>query len=154
MAGALHALAERTRFYPRHADQILGTSAGSVLAVLGGAGVPPWLLIPESSGNVYHGMVNAEGNLEISPDLWTRIVRKRRTGLPRFAPGSISLTLAGLRQGRSTFLKTLSGLAPVGFISTFETSRGPTAGGMVTVLVPQASYKLDEPLSRIQAWTV
>src|SRR5947209_3394421 len=29
MAGALHALAERTRWYPRHADHIVGTSAGA-----------------------------------------------------------------------------------------------------------------------------
>jgi NTE family protein len=118
MAGALHALADRTRWYPRHADHIVGTSAGAVLAALGGAGVPPWLLIPESSANIYHGLIDAAGNLEINRDLWERIVRRRRLGLPRLAPGSLSLTMAGLRQGRSTFLKTLSGLAPAGFFST------------------------------------
>lgn len=118
MAGALHALANRTRWYPRHADHIVGTSAGAVLAALGGAGVPPWLLIPESSANIYHGLIDAAGNLEINRDLWERIVRRRRLGLPRLAPGSLSLTMAGLRQGRSTFLKTLSGLAPAGFFST------------------------------------
>ncbi len=118
MAGALHALAVRTRWYPRHAHNIVGTSAGAVLAVLGGAGVPPWLLIPESATNIYHGLIDASGNLELNKDLWERIVRRRRLGLPRLAPGSLSLTLAGLRQGRSTFLKTLSGLAPAGFIST------------------------------------
>jgi NTE family protein len=118
MAGALHALADRTRWYPRHADKIVGTSAGSVLAVLGGAGVPPWLLIPESATNIYHGLIDASGKLELNADLWERIVRRRRLGLPRLAPGSLSLTLAGLRQGKATFLKTISGLAPVGFIST------------------------------------
>ena len=118
MAGALHALTDRTRWYPRHADHIVGTSAGSVLAVLGGAGVPPWLLIPETATNIYHGLIDAGGNLELNADLWERIVRRRRRGLPRLAPGSLSLTLAGLRAGRSTFLKTLSGLAPAGFIST------------------------------------
>jgi NTE family protein len=118
MAGALHALAVRTRWYPRHADRIVGTSAGSVLAVLGGAGVPPWLLIPESATNIYHGLIDASGKLELNADLWERIVRRRRLGLPRLAPGSLSLTVAGLRQGKSTFLKTLSGLAPAGFIST------------------------------------
>ena len=118
MAGALHALADRTRWYPRHADFIVGTSAGAVLAALGGAGVPPWLLIPESATNVYHGLIDASGNLELNTDLWERIARRRRLGLPRLAPGSLSLTLAGLRQGRSTFLKTISGLAPTGFIST------------------------------------
>ena len=63
MAGALHAIADRTRFYPRHAEYIVGTSAGSVLAALGAAGVPPWLLIPESSANIYHGLIDADGNL-------------------------------------------------------------------------------------------
>ena len=58
MAGALHALAERTRWYPRHADYIVGTSAGAVLAALGGAGVPPWLLVPGSSANIYHGRID------------------------------------------------------------------------------------------------
>jgi NTE family protein len=118
MAGALHALAERTRWYPRHADRIVGTSAGSVLAILGGAGVPPWLLIPESAPNIYHAQIDAGGNLELNSDLWQRIVRRRRLGLPRLAPGSLSLTLAGLRQGKATFLKTISGLAPTGCYST------------------------------------
>jgi NTE family protein len=118
MAGALHALADRTRWYPRHADQIVGTSAGSVLAVLGAAGVPPWLLIPESATNIYHGLIDARGNLQINGDLWERIVHRRRLGLPRLAPGSLSLTMAGLRKGKANFLKTLSGLAPTGFIST------------------------------------
>src|SRR2546421_30635 len=59
MAGALHALAERTRWYPRHAEYIVGTSAGSV-----------------------------------------------------------SLFLAGMRQGNTTLLKMLCGLAPVGVFST------------------------------------
>ena len=118
MAGALHALTDRTRWYPRHADHIVGTSAGSVLAVLGGAGVPPWLLIPETATNIYHGLIDAGGNLELNADLWERIVRRRRRGLPRLLPGSLSLTLAGLRARPSTVLKTLSGLAPAGFIST------------------------------------
>jgi NTE family protein len=118
MAGALLALADRTRWYPRRADHIVGTSAGSVLAVLGAAGVPPWLLIPESAPHIYHGLIDAHGNLELDSDLWQRIVRRRHLGLPRLAPGSLSLTVAGLRAGRWTFLKTISGLAPAGFIST------------------------------------
>jgi NTE family protein len=118
MAGALHALAERTRWYPRHADYLVGTSAGSVLATLGAAGVPPWLLIPESAANVYHAQIDASGNLQVERDLWQRIVRRNRLSLPRLAPGSLSLTLACLGQGRWAFLKAISGLAPAGFIST------------------------------------
>ena len=118
MAGALHALAERTRWYPRHADYIVGTSAGSVLAAFGAAGVPPWLLLPETSANVYHGLIDAGGNLEVHGDLWERIVKRRRLGLPRFLPGSLSLSLAGLRQGNPTLLKLLCGLAPAGVLST------------------------------------
>jgi NTE family protein len=118
MAGALHALAERTRWYPRHADHLVGTSAGSVLAALGAAGVPPWLLIPESAANIYHALIDDSGNLQVHSDLWERIVRRRRLSLPRLAPGSLSLTLACLGRGRGAFLKAISGLAPAGFIST------------------------------------
>lgn len=118
MAGALHALADRTHWYPRDADHIIGTSAGAVLAALGGAGAPPWLLIPESATNIYHGLVDAGGNLRIDADLWERIVPRRRLGMPRLSPGSLSLTLAGLRASKSNFLKAISGLAPVGCIST------------------------------------
>lgn len=118
MAGALHAIADATRWYPRHATALIGTSAGSVLAVLGAAGVPPWLLIPESSANIYHGQVTASGDLEINSDLWERIVRRNRMGLPRLRPGSLSLALASIRTGRPALLKVLSGIAPTGFIST------------------------------------
>src|ERR1700730_16913123 len=92
MAGALHALADQTHWYPRRADHIVGTSAGAVLAALGGAGAPPWLLIPESATNIYHGLVDAGGHLRINADLWERIVPRRRLGLPRLSPGSLSLT--------------------------------------------------------------
>jgi NTE family protein len=118
MAGALHALANRTNWYPRDADHIVGTSAGAVLAALGGAGAPPWLLIPENASNIYHGLIDAGGNLRIDADLWERIVPRRRLGLPRLSPGSLSLTLAGIREGKSNFLKAISGLAPAGCIST------------------------------------
>jgi NTE family protein len=134
MAGALHALAERTGWYPRHAGHIVGTSAGAVLAALGGAGVPPWLLIPGTSANVYHGRIDASGRLEIDEDLWERIVHRHRLGLPRLMPGSLSLAWTSFRQGRSSFFKALCGLAPSGFISTDpikETVRWVAPGGWV-----------------------
>lgn len=117
MAGALHGLAEHTRWYPRHADYLVGTSAGSVLAALGGAGVPPWLLIPGSS-NVYYGRIETDGRLQVENDLWGRIVHRRRLGLPRLLPGSLPMAWASFRNGRSSFFKGLCGLAPSGFIST------------------------------------
>src|SRR5205823_2891519 len=132
MAGALHALAERTRWYPRHADHIIGTSAGSVLAALGAAGVPPWLLIPGAATNIYHAQLDASGRLEIHPDLWTRIIRRRRLGLPSPLPGSMRLAWSSFRLGRSAFFKAICGLAPSGFISTDpikETVRWVAPGG-------------------------
>jgi NTE family protein len=134
MAGALHALAERTRWYPRHADYLVGTSAGAVLAALGAAGVPPWLLIPGTSANVYHGRIDADGRLAIDEDLWQRIVHRRRLGLPNLLPGSLSMAWTSFRQGRSSLFKTLCGLAPTGFISTDpikETVRWVAPGGWV-----------------------
>ena len=119
MAGALHAIADRTRFYPRHAEYIVGTSAGSVLAALGAAGVPPWLLIPESSANIYHGLIDADGNLELAGDLWARIVRRTHLGLPSLRPGSVSLVRSAFGQpGWTGVMRVLTGLLPAGFIST------------------------------------
>ena len=134
MAGALHALAEKTRWYPRHSDYIVGTSAGAVLAALGAAGVPPWLLIPGTANNIYHGHIDETGRLEIDRDLWKRIIRRNRLGLPHLMPGSISMAWSNLRQGRSYLFKALCGLAPSGFISTDpikETIRWVTPNGWV-----------------------
>lgn len=119
MSGALHAIATSMGWYPRQADHLVGTSAGSVLAALGAAGVPPWLLIPDASAGVFHGNIDAHGNLELLDDLWGRIVRRQRLNLPRPLPGSFPLALAALRQRTPLgFMKLLSGLVPTGFIST------------------------------------
>ena len=119
MAGALHALSDLTRWYPRHAERIVGTSAGSVLAALGGAGVPPWLLIPDAAAGIYHGRIDETGALELSSDLWVRIVRRNRLGLPRLRPGSMPMLVGALRTPTAyALLKIVSGLAPAGSIST------------------------------------
>src|SRR5258708_35679634 len=97
MAGALHALADRTRWYPRHADKIVGTSAGSVLAGLGGAGGPPWLLIPGNATNIHHRLIDARGELGLSPALWDRILRRRPPAPPRPAPRPLPPHPAGPR---------------------------------------------------------
>ena len=119
MSGALHAIATGTGWYPRQADHLVGTSAGSVLAALGAAGVPPWLLLPDTSAGVFHGNIDAQGNLELLDDMWGRIVRRQRLNLPRPLPGSFPLAIAAMRQRTPLrFMKLLSGLAPTGFMST------------------------------------
>lgn len=119
MSGALHALAAETGWYPRHAEYLVGTSAGSVLAALGGAGVPPWLLLPDTSAGVYHGNIDSQGNLELLDDMWGRIVRRRRLNVPRPLPGSFPLAVAALRRRTPLgFMKVLGGLIPTGFMST------------------------------------
>jgi NTE family protein len=119
MAGALHAIANLTRWYPRHAERIVGTSAGSVLAALGAAGVPPWLLIPDASTGIYRGRIDESGLLELDSDLWARIVRRNRLRAPRLRPGSMEMLVRALRTPSAyALLKMISGLAPAGFIST------------------------------------
>lgn len=60
--GALHALAETEQFDPRTADVIVGTSAGSVLAALLGAGVGVQTLVDHQRG------LPVEGDLELEYD--------------------------------------------------------------------------------------
>ena len=57
--GGLAALADETGWDPGSADYIVGTSAGSVIAALIAAGVPPWFMVAHSAGESFDGLVDA-----------------------------------------------------------------------------------------------
>lgn len=119
MAGALYALTERTGYQLRSADYLVGTSAGAVFAALASAGVPPWMLIPETAGSIYHGRIGDDGVLELTRDLWEPIGRHRWLHMPSLRPGSWRLLASALRTPSSyAMLKLISGLAPSGVVST------------------------------------
>ena len=62
LVGALYALSEATGFEPTQADYVVGTSAGSVVGALTGAGLPPWFLVHHQRGGDVEGMTDTFGN--------------------------------------------------------------------------------------------
>ncbi len=63
LTGALDAIAEETGWDPASADYIVGTSAGSMLATLIAAGLPPWFMVAHSKGETFAGMTDARGGV-------------------------------------------------------------------------------------------
>ena len=97
LTGGLEGLASETGWDPASAELIVGTSAGSMLAALLAAGVPPWFMADRAAGAVF----------------------KLDPGWPPIGPGSWPLALRTLlRPRRYTPAAVLSGWLPQGFIST------------------------------------
>src|ERR687893_2144848 len=61
LTGGLDALAKETGWDPATADNIVGTSAGSMIGSLCAAGVPPWFMVAHSAGESFDGLVDANG---------------------------------------------------------------------------------------------
>ena len=61
LTGGLDALAEETGWDPTEADYVVGTSAGSMIGALCASGVPPWFMVAHSRGEVFDGVVDANG---------------------------------------------------------------------------------------------
>ena len=61
LVGGLSALARETDWDPGSADQIVGTSAGSMIGALVAAGVPPWFMVAHSRGEVFDGLAGPDG---------------------------------------------------------------------------------------------
>ncbi|MGN6597802.1 MAG: patatin-like phospholipase family protein [Actinomycetes bacterium] len=86
MSGALSALEEETGFEPRAADVIVGTSAGSVLAALIGAG----LSTADLRTHQLTGTLDSGPLAEVAWD-YDHDAGASRPPLPRPAPGSLGL---------------------------------------------------------------
>lgn len=109
--GALLALQRSFDFDPRDADVLVGTSAGSVLAALLGAGVSP-----EQLRQRYNDEVVVDGplaGLEWDPDA---AVGGHRPGLPRgLGPGSLRLLGHALRHpDEASMTSVVAALMPTG----------------------------------------
>ena len=61
LTGGLDALAEVTGWDPTEADYVVGTSAGAMIGALCASGVPPWFMVAHSRGEVFDGVVDADG---------------------------------------------------------------------------------------------
>jgi NTE family protein len=110
IVGALCALEEVQGIDLRQCEHIVGTSAGSVIAALLGAGVSPAQLRSHQLGEEIH-----EGPLAGIEWDYDHVTGSNRPGIPRFGPGSARLltrNVSRLRQMPATAV--LSALLPEG----------------------------------------
>ena len=108
--GALNALAQVHGFEPRDADVIVGTSAGSVLAALLGAGATVEELTAQERGERVETGPIAGFHWDIEA-----VTGGARPGRPKLQPGSRSLMRAGLtRFRRMPPTAVLSAFLPTG----------------------------------------
>src|SRR3954452_19113566 len=119
LTGGLNALAAETGWDPASADYIVGTCAGSMMAALLGAGVPPWFMVAHSAGETFEGINDARGRPSDEADRAAGATFKLHRGLPPIGPGSwklIARSLSAPNRHRSTAV--LAGWLPRGAIST------------------------------------
>ncbi|MDX6583170.1 MAG: hypothetical protein QOI10_2354 [Solirubrobacterales bacterium] len=119
LTGGLDALAEQTCWDPAAADVVVGTSAGSMVASLCVAGIPPWFMVAHSAGETFEGVVDAQGRPAADADRSGGARFQLERALPPIGPGSWSLAVATLRAPhRYSPAAAVAGWAPRGFIST------------------------------------
>src|SRR5215211_48635 len=119
LTGGLDALAERTGWDPATADVVVGTSAGSMIASLCVAGIPPWFMVAHSAGETFEGIVDAQGRPAAEADRAAGANFRLQRALPPIGPGSWQLALTSLVNAhRRTPTTVVAGWIPRGFIST------------------------------------
>ena len=119
LAGALAAVAEQTSWDPATADVVVGTSAGSMIGALLAGGVPPWFMVAHSAGEVFPGLLDANGEPTDDADRSAGGQLVRRKGLPDLRPYSLALGVRALREPRKHRLgAAAAAFAPRGVMST------------------------------------
>lgn len=119
LVGGLSALAREADWDPGSADQIVGTSAGSMIGALVAAGVPPWFMVAHSRGEVFEGLVGPDGRPAAEADRSAGASFRLHRGLPAIGPGSLRMAFTALSNPlRHTPLQMLAGWVPSGFVST------------------------------------
>jgi NTE family protein len=119
LVGGLRALARETDWDPGSADQIVGTSAGSMIGALVAAGVPPWFMVAHSRGEVFEGLVGPDGRPAADADRSAGASFRLHRGLPAIGPGSLRMAFTALSNPlRHTPLQMVAGWLPSGFVST------------------------------------
>lgn len=119
LTGGLDALADITGWDPAGADHIVGTSAGSMMATLLAAGLPPWFMVAHSEGESFEGMVDARGEPAADADRSAGAIFKLDRGALPLFPGSLPLVIRSLiKPHRHTPVGMLAGWLPRGVISS------------------------------------
>src|SRR5437867_8500158 len=90
LTGGLDALAEETGWDPAEAEFVVGTSAGSMMGALCASGVPPWFMVAHSRGEVFDGVVDADGRPAAEADRAAGARFTLARALPPIGPGSRS----------------------------------------------------------------
>ncbi len=124
LIGALYALAERTGWNMNWASHIVGTSAGSVVASLVAAGMPPWFLVHHQRGGDVEGMTDAFGKPIEPADEGSRRLITWSGQVPRPLLGSPKLALcSALRPWKYPPTALMTGWVGRGFLRTEEIGR-------------------------------
>jgi NTE family protein len=119
LTGGLDALAEQTGWDPADADYVVGTSAGSMIGALCASGIPPWFMVAHSRGEVFQGVVDADGRPAADADRAAGARFELQRALPPIGPGSWRLALRTLANPRRfTPATVFSGWIPRGIFST------------------------------------
>ena len=118
LVGALHAIATESGWDPGSADNIVGTSAGSMVGALLACGVPPWFMVAHSAGEDID-VPDASGASAATADRSAGATYHLERGIPRIGPGSLRLGLTTLaRPMRFPPAAVVAGWIPDGPIST------------------------------------
>jgi NTE family protein len=119
LTGGLDALAEQTGWDPATADCVVGTSAGSMIGALCASGVPTWFMVAHSRGEVFEGVVDADGRPAAEADRAGGARFQLERALPPIGPGSWRLALRTLANPRRfTPATVFTGWIPRGIFST------------------------------------
>jgi NTE family protein len=119
LTGGLDALAEETGWDPAEADYVVGTSAGSMMGALCASGVPPWFMVAHSRGEVFEGVVDADGRPAAEADRAGGARFALERAVPPIGPGSWRLALRTLANPRRyTPATVFTGWLPRGVFST------------------------------------
>jgi NTE family protein len=118
LVGALHAIATETGWDPGSADNVVGTSAGSMVGALLACGVPPWFMVAHSAGEDID-VPDASGGSAATADRSAGAVYRLQRGFPAVGPGSWRLAMTTLtRPRRYPPAAVVAGWLPDGPIST------------------------------------
>ncbi|MFL5867774.1 MAG: patatin-like phospholipase family protein [Thermoleophilaceae bacterium] len=135
LTGGLKALADELAWDPGSADQIVGTSAGSLIGSIVAAGVPPWFMVAHSAGETFDGLNGPDGRPASEADRAAGASFRFERGALPLGPGSLRMALTALSNPlRHTPLQLLAGWLPAGMFSTDsikETVRRATPGRWV-----------------------
>jgi NTE family protein len=119
LTGGLDALASETGWDPAAADYVVGTSAGSMIGALCASGVPPWFMVAHSRGEVFEGVVDADGRPAAEADRAGGARFQLERALPPIGPGSWRLALRTLANPRRyTPATVFTGWIPRGVFTT------------------------------------